>query len=140
MVRLLPTFLTFLSAIAVSAAPLPSAETQPEEAVTVLACAFTCGSVCYQQSHISAALNKGYSLHQDGSDINNYPHRYNNYEGFDFPTPGPWYEYPIMASHNVYNGGSPGPDRVVFDGDGAFDLLITHTGASGNAFVACRRG
>jgi hypothetical protein len=70
----------------------------------------------------------------------NYPHRYNNYEGFDFPTPGPWYEYPIMSSHSVYNGGSPGPDRVVFDSNGDFDLLITHTGASGSSFVACRAG
>jgi hypothetical protein len=45
-----------------------------------------------------------------------------------------------MSSYKVYNGGSPGPDRVIFDDDGAFDMLITHTGASGNAFVACRRG
>jgi len=45
-----------------------------------------------------------------------------------------------MASHAVYTGGSPGADRVVFDGAGAFDLLITHTGASGNNFVACVAG
>lgn len=66
-----------------------------------------------------------------------YPHRYNNYEGFNFPTPAPWYEYPIMKTYAVYTGGSPGPDRVIFDSNGAFDKLITHTGASGNAFVAC---
>lgn len=69
-----------------------------------------------------------------------YPHEYHNYEGFDLPGPGPWYEYPIMADHDVYEGGSPGPDRVVFDGDGALGLLITHTGAGGDAFVACRTG
>ena len=70
----------------------------------------------------------------------NYPHRYNNYEGFDFPTSGPWYEFPILSSHKVYTGGSPGADRVIFDEDGALDMLITHTGASGNNFVGCKSG
>ncbi|KAK3297107.1 Ribonuclease/ribotoxin [Chaetomium fimeti] len=133
MVRIIPALLSLVTVLSVSAAPLHAE-------VEARACAFTCGSVCYESSHINAALNKGYSLHLDGDDINNYPHRYNNYEDFDFPTPGPWYEYPIMSSHSVYNGGSPGADRVVFDGDGNFDLLITHQGASGNAFVACRSG
>ncbi|KAL2152266.1 hypothetical protein VTH82DRAFT_5450 [Thermothelomyces myriococcoides] len=137
MVRLIPTLLTLVSALTVSAAPFP---VEAEAKVEARACAWTCGSVCYEQSHISAALNKGYSLQQSGDDINNYPHRYNNYEGFDFPTPSPWYEFPIMSSHSVYNGGSPGPDRVIFDGNGNFDALITHTGASGNNFVACRQG
>ncbi|KAL2255998.1 hypothetical protein VTK26DRAFT_2371 [Humicola hyalothermophila] len=133
MVRLLPAILAIASAVAVSAAPYPLNVTE----LTVNACVYTCGSVCYESSHIQAALNKGYSLFQGGDDINGYPHRYNNYEGFDFPTPGPWYEYPILSSHSVYTGGSPGPDRVIFDEDGALDMLITHTGASGNNFVAC---
>ncbi|KAK4041300.1 Ribonuclease/ribotoxin [Parachaetomium inaequale] len=137
MVQLIPTLLTLLTALTVSAAPLPA---EAEGQVEARACAFTCGSVCYTSSQISAALNKGYSLQQGGDDINNYPHQYNNYEGFDFPTSGPWYEFPIMASHSVYSGGSPGADRVVFDSRGALDLLITHTGASGNNFVACRSG
>ncbi|KAH6641274.1 Ribonuclease/ribotoxin [Chaetomium tenue] len=136
MVRIIPALLALVSVLSVSAAPL-RAEVEGLEA---RACAYTCGSVCYQTTHITAALNKGYSLQQSGGDVNNYPHRYNNYEGFDFPTPGPWYEFPIMASHSVYNGGSPGADRVVFDGNGNFDLLITHTGASGNNFLACRAG
>ncbi|EAQ86196.1 hypothetical protein CHGG_07449 [Chaetomium globosum CBS 148.51] len=137
MVRIIPALLTLVSVLSVSAAPLRA---EVEGQVEARACAYTCGSVCYQTTHITAALNKGYSLQQSGSDVNNYPHRYNNYEGFDFPTPGPWYEFPIMASHSVYNGGSPGADRVVFDSDGNFDLLITHTGASGNNFLACRAG
>ncbi|KAG7289316.1 hypothetical protein NEMBOFW57_005683 [Staphylotrichum longicolle] len=137
MVRLIPAFLTFLLTAAVSAAPLPSeSEVQPE----ARACAYTCGSVCYTQSHITSALNKGYSLQQAGSAINSYPHKYNNYEGFSFPTSAPWYEFPILASHAVYTGGSPGADRVVFDKNGALDMLITHTGASGNNFVACVKG
>ena len=33
--------------------------------------------------------------------------------------------------------GSPGPDRVVINGSGQRAGEITHTGASGNNFVAC---
>lgn len=68
-----------------------------------------------------------------------YPHQYNNYEGFSFPTSAPWYEFPILSSYKVYTGGSPGADRVIFDTKGGFDALITHTGASGNNFVACKK-
>ncbi|KAL2168866.1 hypothetical protein VTG60DRAFT_6768 [Thermothelomyces hinnuleus] len=136
MVRLIPALLTLVSAFTVSAAPFP---VEAEGRIEARACAWTCGSVCYEQSHINAALNKGYSLQKSGDDINSYPHRYNNYEGFDFPTAGPWYEFPILSSHSVYSGGSPGADRVIFDGSGNFDALITHTGASGNNFVACKK-
>jgi hypothetical protein len=66
-----------------------------------------------------------------------YPHQYNNYEGFNFPTTGPWYEFPILSGHAVYASGSPGADRVIFDKSGKLDMLITLTGASGNNFVAC---
>ncbi|KAK4174851.1 putative guanyl-specific ribonuclease [Triangularia setosa] len=144
MVRLQPVSLseflsalvTLLSVIAVSAAPV-STEAEAAPVLEERACAYTCGTVCYQTSHITAARNKGHTLRLAGQTINSYPHRYNNYEGFNFPTPAPWYEYPIMKTYNVYTGGSPGPDRVIFDSNGAFDKLITHTGASGNAFVAC---
>ncbi|KAK3994828.1 Ribonuclease/ribotoxin [Cladorrhinum sp. PSN332] len=135
MVRIFSALLTLLTAVSVSAAPLPA-----EGEIEARACAYTCGTVCYQTSQINAALNKGYTLHKAGSAINNYPHQYNNYEGFNFPTPKPWYEYPIMSSGNVYTGGSPGADRVIFDSKGALDLLITHIGASGNAFKACVKG
>lgn len=104
-------------------------------------CVYTCGTVCYWQSDIDAAVKKGYSLHQSGSTLGSgeYPHQYNNYEGFSFPTVAPWYEFPILSTFAVYAGGSPGADRVVFDSKGALDSLITHTGASGNNFVACKK-
>lgn len=38
----------------------------------------------------------------------------------------------------MYQGGSPGPDRIIFDDDGVLNGLITHTGASGNGFVECQ--
>ncbi|KJR89908.1 ribonuclease T1 [Sporothrix schenckii 1099-18] len=103
-------------------------------------CVYTCGSVCYWQEDIDAALAKGYSLYQSGKTLGSdkYPHQYNDYEGFSFPTSAPWYEFPILSSFQVYSGGSPGADRVIFDSNGNFDSLITHTGASGDNFVACK--
>lgn len=102
-------------------------------------CEYTCGSNCYSSSAISAAVSKGYSLYQDDDTLGSdkYPHQYKDYEGFDFPTDGPWYEFPILSSGSVYAGGSPGADRVIFDSQGTFDSVITHTGASGDDFVAC---
>lgn len=66
-----------------------------------------------------------------------YPHQYRDDEGFDFPTAGPWYEFPILSSHKVYSGGSPGADRVIFDSHGTFDSVITHTGESNDGFGSC---
>ncbi|KAL7964998.1 ribonuclease domain-containing protein [Trichoderma sp. SZMC 28014] len=97
------------------------------------------GNTCYWQSDIDAALNKGYSLYSSGKEEDSYPHQYNDYEGFNFPTSAPWYEFPILNSFDVYTGGSPGADRVIFDSDGNFDSVITHTGASGDDFVACQQ-
>ncbi|SPQ21400.1 6f7d0fa7-9d8d-4118-9dca-1c8eb3568670 [Thermothielavioides terrestris] len=132
MVQLIPTLVALIGAVAVSAAPLTETRAASET------CVYTCGSVCYWQSDIDAAVSKGVSLQQSGQEIDSYPHQYNDYEGFDFPTPSPWYEFPILSSYKVYSGGSPGPDRVIFDGNGRFDSVITHTGASGDDFVACK--
>lgn len=105
--------------------------------VEARACAYTCGTVCYTSSAVSAAQSAGYKLYSAGDDVNNYPHKYNNYEGFDFPVSGTYQEFPILSSGSVYSGGSPGADRVVFNTNNKLAGLITHTGASGNNFVAC---
>lgn len=101
-------------------------------------CVDTCGTVCYWASDVSAAVSQGYSLFKAGKTDDSYPHQYNDYEGFDFPVSGPWYEFPILSSFKTYTGGSPGADRVVFNGDGELAGVITHTGASGDDFVACK--
>ncbi|KAL9095231.1 MAG: hypothetical protein Q9165_002487 [Trypethelium subeluteriae] len=101
-------------------------------------CVETCGSTCYWQSDIDAALQKGASLQSSGQEIDSYPHQYNDYEGFSFSTSSPWYEYPILSSYDVYTGGSPGADRVIFNGAGEYTALITHTGASGDDFLECK--
>ena len=102
-------------------------------------CVYTCGSVCYWASDISEAQAKGYSLYKSGDTLGSgsYPHVYNNYEGFDFSVSSPYYEFPILSSYTVYTGGSPGADRVIFNTRNQLAGLITHTGASGNNFVAC---
>ncbi|KAH8909239.1 ribonuclease-domain-containing protein [Coniochaeta sp. PMI_546] len=132
-----PTFLLALvSAVSVS---VSAAAVDLQRKAT---CVYHCGSICYWQSDIDAALAKGYSLYKSGSTLGSdkYPHQYNDLEGFSFPTASPWYEFPILSSYSVYSGGSPGPDRVIFDSKGNFDSLITHTGASGNNFKACTKG
>lgn len=101
------------------------------------ACAYTCGTVCYTSSAVSAAQAAGYQLEASGEADDSYPHVYHDYEGFDFPVDGTYYEFPILESGAIYDGGSPGADRVIFNGDGELAGVITHTGASGDDFVAC---
>ncbi|KAF8448461.1 Ribonuclease/ribotoxin [Terfezia claveryi] len=73
---------------------------------------------------------------------NNYPHRYNNLEGFTFNAgcKPPYYEFPVFTDR-VYIGGSPGLDRVVvgsWNGTNAMYCdAITHSGASRNNFNLC---
>ncbi|KAL7944158.1 guanyl-specific ribonuclease Th1 [Trichoderma barbatum] len=100
----------------------------------------TCGKVYYDSSAVSAASNASCSYVQAGSTAggSTYPHKYNNYEKFRFKgLPKPFYEFPILSSGNTYIGGPPGPDRVVINSQCSIAGVITHTGASGNAFVAC---
>lgn len=126
-----------------SSRPIASPSLWPREfdALTARAqsCAETCGSTCYYQTTIDAAVAKGYSLFQSGKTLGSdkYPHEYNDYEGFDFSVEGPWYEFPILNTFKVYAGGSPGADRVIFNEDGDYAGVITHNGASGDDFVAC---
>jgi hypothetical protein len=51
-------------------------------------------------------VNQGCKYSKAGTQVGSgdYPHRYNNYEGFDFRVTGPWQEFPISRS-GVYTGG-----------------------------------
>ncbi|RJE25062.1 guanyl-specific ribonuclease [Aspergillus sclerotialis] len=101
------------------------------------ACAYTCGSRCYTSSEVSAAQHTGCNLYSSNDDVSDYPHEYHKYEGFDFPAPGEYHEFPIMRNGDTYDGGSPGTDRVIFNMDDQLAGVIKHTGASENEFVAC---
>lgn len=91
----LPVVLVSLFALAVSAVPAAI-----EKRST------TCGSTTYSTAQVNAASNAACSHVKAGTvaGSSTYPHRYNNYEGFDFDVSGPWYEFPIKTS-GVYTGG-----------------------------------
>ncbi|KAI1085602.1 hypothetical protein F5B20DRAFT_575110 [Whalleya microplaca] len=132
-----------ISAILLAAVSVVNASVLAVEKIAVRqdqTCVATCGTVCYWQEDIDEAVAAGYKLHQSGSTVgsNDYPHEFDNREGFDIPDPAPWYEFPILSSFDPYTGGSPGADRVVFNDAGKFQLAVTHTGASGNNFVQCK--
>ena len=77
-------------------------------------CYVQCGSTCYTSSQVSAARSAGYNYYRQGSQAgsSNYPHTYNNYEGFDFLVNGPYQEFPLRTS-GAYTGGKNEfkPDR-----------------------------
>jgi len=123
----LPTTLVTETAVAVE-----------EAAVEARACYVQCGSTCYTSAQASTARSAGFKYYQQGDEAGSttYPHTYNNYEGFDFLVAGPYQEFPLKTS-GAFTGGSPGADRVIFNTAGQRAGEITHTGASGNNFVAC---
>lgn len=69
--------------------------------------AATCGNNYYSDSQVQDAANTACQYVQDGSTAgsSSYPHRYNNYEGFQFQgLSGPFSEFPIKTN-GEYNGG-----------------------------------
>ena len=101
----------------------------------------------FTASAVQAASNAALSHLNAGTQVgsNDYPHQYNNYEGFTFNAgcSPPYYEFPVFKS-GVYTGGDPGADRIVIGtwsgsaGTAKFCDAITHYGASGNAFLQCK--
>ncbi|KAG7132819.1 Guanyl-specific ribonuclease F1 like protein [Verticillium longisporum] len=125
-----------VSLLAVAAQAAPASPNEERSAIEKRAT--TCGSTYYTTAQVNAAANAACQHVRAGTQAgsSNYPHRYNNYEGFNFKASGPWQEFPLRSS-GVYTGGSPGADRVIINGNCAIAGQITHTGASGNAFVGC---
>lgn len=105
-------FLSVLVALAPFALALPttSPALSPAEEASDIAvrqsCYVQCGSTCYTSSQVTAARNAGYSYYQQGSTAggSTYPHKYNNFEGFDFLVSGTYYEFPLKTG-GVYTGG-----------------------------------
>ena len=67
-----------------------------------------CGSVYYSASAVNAASQAACSHFRAGTTVgsNSYPHRYNNFEGFNFGgVASPYQEFPIMSSGSIYTGG-----------------------------------
>jgi hypothetical protein len=106
--KFLSTVLLFLTpiALALPTSTVTETETAVVAAIDAKACDVKCGSTCYTNSQVSAALNAGYNYYQEGDEAGSstYPHKYNNYEGFDFPVSGPYQEFPLRTS-GAYTGG-----------------------------------
>lgn len=107
----------FLSSLLLLLAPLTLAlpvtdvvvEDSPADAAALVdrqSCFVQCGSTCYTSAQVSAARAAGFSHSSGGTQAgsSNYPHTYNNYEGFDFLVSGPYVEFPLKTS-GVYTGG-----------------------------------
>lgn len=89
---------------------------------------------------MNAAVSEGFELFQAGETegSGDYPHTFRNDEGIELAVPGPYQEFPILNDFQEYDGGSPGPDRVIFNEDGELAGVITHTGSPvRNGFVPC---
>jgi ribonuclease T1 len=104
------SFLTSALLLATSAFAAPASLPSPDAAAVLEARqqATTCGSQYYSASAVSAAVNKGYDYYTNNQQVgnNNYPHQYNNREGFSFATSGPYQEFPILSSGRTYTGGT----------------------------------
>lgn len=104
-----------------------------------------CDGTSYSQTDINAAASQALSLASQGQTLgrDKYPHAYNDYEHFSFPHASkPYLEFPIMAG-SVYDGSSPGADRVVIGSiasdysSAVYCAVITHDGQRKNGFAEC---
>lgn len=66
----------------------------------------TCGTVPYSASAVASASDRACKYYKDRNSVNDYPHTFNNREGFVFATSGPYIEFPIMKTGVLYNGGA----------------------------------
>ena len=91
-----------------------------------------CGGKSYSSSLVNRCVNNS---DNDAASSTTYPHKYNDYEGFDFSdycSSDTFYEYPLTSSG--YTGGSPGPDRCIPGSNGEFCGAITHTGTFSSSY------
>jgi hypothetical protein len=106
--KFLANILLFIAPIALALPTSIPTEALVEDAAVEArqSCYVRCGSTCYTSAQISAARSAGYSYYQAGDEAGSstYPHRYNNYEGFDFLVSGPYEEFPLRTS-GTYTGG-----------------------------------
>jgi ribonuclease len=90
-------------------------------------------------------MHLAWRIHHWGWPINNYPHQYHynqaNWGTIQVDPRGiaarSFVEFPIVQN-GLYDGGLPGPDRVVFDAaTGTFAGVLTHRLQQNNRFVPC---
>ncbi|KIY51477.1 ribonuclease-domain-containing protein, partial [Fistulina hepatica ATCC 64428] len=107
-----------------------------------------CGGVSdYTKADINAAAKRALELASEGRTIgrDKYPHVYNDYERFSFThAKKPYLEFPVVQDGQVYDGGSPGADRVIIGSiasnfkSAVYCTVITHDGERKNGFAECQ--
>ncbi|TDZ27296.1 Extracellular guanyl-specific ribonuclease [Colletotrichum spinosum] len=98
-----------------------------------------CGSTTYSLTEVRSAADAACQHVGAGTTAGSstYPHPFRNSEGFEFHgVQEPFVEFP-MKTTGIYTGGNPGTDRVIINDKCVLAGQITHSGASGNAFVGC---
>ncbi|KAL1967823.1 hypothetical protein VTN77DRAFT_2512 [Rasamsonia byssochlamydoides] len=106
-----------------------------------------CDGTGYTRTDILNAAEKALSLASQGQTVgrDKYPHAYNDYEHFNFKHAlKPYLEFPVERNGRVYDGGSPGADRVVIGSiaqdfsSAVYFAVITHDGSKHDGFTECR--
>ncbi|CAE7219053.1 unnamed protein product [Rhizoctonia solani] len=168
MVAFLWNWIILAPAALVLAIPTPNETAKLSKRTITGSRGATCATNAFTVAEVGAAAQTAANLLNAGATVGprNHPHQYPNFQGFVFEAGcnPPFFEFPILKT-GIYNGGLPGPDRVIigsmsstsadaaFCGGCAFLLtkswsltnylgdpkgVITRTGAHmPNGFVGC---
>jgi len=106
-----------------------------------------CDGVGYTRADIQNAAEAALALASQGETLgrDRYPHVYNDYEHFNFGhAQKPYLEFPVERDGRVYEGGSPGADRIVIGSiaddysSAMYCAVITHDHSRHNGFTECQ--
>ena len=100
---------------------------------------YKCSDRYHYPIDIARAVRLGNTLRLAGKPLGfrQYPHTFHNREPIDFDDPGPYMEFPILRFGQLFTGGDPHADRVIFNAhDGSFVGVIMHAGSNG-MFESC---
>ncbi|KAK0557846.1 Ribonuclease U2 [Tilletia horrida] len=104
-----------------------------------------CNGRTYTSDDISTAIDAAVQDKASGHLVDDYPHMYyvEPSEGITLSCSGsgPYYEFPLVKNGPYYstksNYVSPGPDRVIYTGNGIFCADVTHIGSGSSTFGQC---
>ncbi|KAK0530869.1 hypothetical protein OC835_003868 [Tilletia horrida] len=107
-----------------------------------------CNGRSYSSGDISTAINAAVQDAKSGFYPDNYPHQYyvDPSEGITLECSGsgPYYEFPLVHNGPYYstksNYVSPGPDRVIYTGNGIYCASVYHSSTTSSTFAQCSDG
>ncbi|KAK0555118.1 Ribonuclease U2 [Tilletia horrida] len=110
-----------------------------------------CNGRTYTSDDISTAIDAAVQDARNGEYPDSYPHNASLNDSY-YVEPsegitlscsgsGPYYEFPLVKNGPYYstksNYVSPGPDRVIYTGNGIFCADVTHIGSGSSTFGQC---